>query len=1214
MRRVADLAHAITKWRPARDKSNPDLLEPFVTARQRDDPESVCRIEDSPFYIFRASGQGLVDVVERLIEEDPERLTDSDIKGWTCLHHAAARSKTKVIDMLIGKGADINAVDHEGNTPLHVAAEKKSRDVVRHLLVNGADGNIKNKKEFAPIHVATMQNHPEVIEEMAQFPKQVDINLGGHNGGTPLHLAAIFDIPEACSKLLQNGCKMCIPCNNGFYPMHMAAKNASLKTLEMLLKQGESMGYTRAQMLSFCDRENNSPLHSAVNSGDIASVEVCLKHGARIDVRQNDQATAFHLAASQGTLSIVKAMLDAHKAACPADYAEILQARDILNMTALHRAAMFDHPEVVRYLIQEGSDVNAQDSEQRSPLLLAAVRCGVSSIRVLLSSGASLAIRDSEKRNVLHFMVMYSGSILSNMELADICAKAQMNENVNLLNQKDISGCTPLHMASEKGNLRFTESLITLGATINLKNNEDRSPLHFAARYGRVNTVRRLLASDWGPNMINEMDGGGMTALHIASMNGYAKVVQLLLHKGALLHKDYMGRTPLHLAAEGGHTQTIRLLLAFHINLLDQRDKKSNSALHTASLANKPFACEMLLSYGCDYNDNGEDRSPLDIAIENGYADVAASMIHHERWKEILDRCSHLYICPLIGLIQMLPEVHKLVLDRCLEVANTDPGALEYYEKYDFEFMQVAHEKLRSCRKAIKAENTSKAFKDFKPLLTLNTMVKYGRVELLSHPVCLQFLTMKWKAYGFMFYMFNLAIYLMFIASLTGAVACLDPNLQWHDNQVETINGTRFSSSFFKNKTKVVRVIDFEDTKGHFIHFNIVYVAIFVIANIFKEFFQIYEQRLGYFFDPVNYTEWTLYVTSGIFVFPLFLGNLTSLQWQCATVAVFLAWFNLLLYLQRLDSVGIYVVMFLHILNTVVRVIMVFSVLFIAFGFTFHILLINDRRGGFYNPFISVIHTILAMMGGWDFTSVYVEPHQTGDLPYPYLNFFFLVLFIILMPILFINLLIGLAVGDIEMVLKDAKLKRLAMQVEYHTDLEERMPTWLLRKVDKTDLTIYPNQFCNGVWGQTLSALKTMGNMFSRNSHFADGASGGNRREYEAQDALFDEVGKTKKRLREVQTQLDKQYDLLRLIVQKMEIVSEVDQYDEGEEAEAQPSVAASSSGMKSSFFETARGLTRQDSMTPRRDWTRVRSSVVVPAKVLQQMTPVIRKDTNTKN
>lgn len=54
---------------------------------------------------FQASGQGLVDVVERLIEENPERLTSVDIKGWTCLHHAAARSRIKVIDMLLSKGA-----------------------------------------------------------------------------------------------------------------------------------------------------------------------------------------------------------------------------------------------------------------------------------------------------------------------------------------------------------------------------------------------------------------------------------------------------------------------------------------------------------------------------------------------------------------------------------------------------------------------------------------------------------------------------------------------------------------------------------------------------------------------------------------------------------------------------------------------------------------------------------------------------------------------------------------------------------------------------------------------------------------------------------------------------------------------------------------------------------------------------------------------------
>lgn len=47
-------------------------------------------------------------------------------------------------------------------------------------------------------------------------------------------------------------------------------------------------------------------------------------------------------------------------------------------------------------------------------------------------------------------------------------------------------------------------------------------------RYGRLNAVRRLLQSECSSNIINECDGDGMTALHIASQNGHIRVVQLL--------------------------------------------------------------------------------------------------------------------------------------------------------------------------------------------------------------------------------------------------------------------------------------------------------------------------------------------------------------------------------------------------------------------------------------------------------------------------------------------------------------------------------------------------------------------------------------------------------------------------------------------------------------------------------------------------------------
>lgn len=54
---------------------------------------------------------------------------------------------------------------------------------------------------------------------------------------------------------------------------------------------------------------------------------------------------------------------------------------------------------------------------------------------------------------------------------------------------------------------------------------------------------------------------------------GHTRVVQLLLNRGALLHRDHNGRNPLHLAATSGYTQTMELLHSVHSHLLDQVDK-----------------------------------------------------------------------------------------------------------------------------------------------------------------------------------------------------------------------------------------------------------------------------------------------------------------------------------------------------------------------------------------------------------------------------------------------------------------------------------------------------------------------------------------------------------------------------------------------------------------------------------------------------------------
>lgn len=155
---------------------------------------------------------------------------------------------------------------------------------------------------------------------------------------------------------------------------------------------------------------------------------------------------------------------------------------------------------------------------------------------------------------------------------------------------------------------------------------------------------------------------------------------------------------------------------------------------------------------------------------------------------------------------------------------------------------------------------------------------------------------------------------------------------------------------------------------------------------------------------------------------------------------------------------------------------------------------------------MSLIRTFSMMLGEMDFVGMYVEPFHKSELPFAVPVFLILSLFMILMPILLMNLLIGLAVGDIESVRRNAQLKRLAMQVVLHTELERKLPAVWLEKVDKLELKEYPNDtkcklgfmdsmlrkwFCNpftdegrGEWGSINSfAVLIDVNPYSRTGH-----------------------------------------------------------------------------------------------------------------------------------
>ena len=94
---------------------------------------------------------------------------------------------------------------------------------------------------------------------------------------------------------------------------------------------------------------------------------------------------------------------------------------------------------------------------------------------------------------------------------------------------------------------------------------------------------------------------------------------------------------------------------------------------------------------------------------------------------------------------------------------------------------------------------------------------------------------------------------------------------------------------------------------------------------------------MKYFQDFNNYLELTLYITTLLFVIPM--GSTRELyQLEMGAVAIFLAWMNFLLYLQRwlylnicvfvsallnffrFEALGIYIVMFVEVVKTLLVV------------------------------------------------------------------------------------------------------------------------------------------------------------------------------------------------------------------------------------------------------------------------------------------------------
>lgn len=1051
--------------------------------------------------VFELAERGDLALLDNLVRKSPEVLSEKDECEASPLHHAAAGGHVTLIQFIIAviDSQELNSCDVDGNVALHWAVERNKAESCRALMDLGADPNILNKALMSPLHLAVSRGHNNLVGLLLSY-NTTDCNLQGDLDNTPLILACSINNCEALSILIKHGAKLCRRNKLGHYPIHAAAFAGAKKAMEVILKEGEEFGHTCVSHINYLDKSHSSPLHLAVRGGNIETIRLCIASGAKVDQQQNDKSTPLHLACTQGAIEVVKLMLSS-----------VDQVEDIINLTdgafqtPLHRATIFDHTELAEYLISLGADLNGIDCKGTSPLLLA-TSCGAwKTVALLLSKGANVNVKDKCGCNFLHLAILQPKGLKNLPEEV-----LQRNSVKALLSCEDNEGCTPLHYACRLGIHDSVKNMLGLSGQVGLacKSKDKKSALHFAAQYGRINTCQRLLETITDSRLLNEGDERGLTPLHLASKEGHTKVVQLLLRKGALFHSDYKGWTCLHHAASEGYTRTMDILLAANLKLLDKTDEDGNTALHLAAREGHVAAVRLLLHRGADIILNKNDASFLHEALQNGRKDVVNAVIDSERSVDALSLYSPdgSQRCPIVEMIEFLPETYKHLLDRCVRESDDDHNSPDYCIEYDFMWLQAP----------IKAKKLTDKNTKFLPLAALNAMVQYNRIELLNHPVCKKYLAMKWVAYGSKAHVLNMFLYLLGLMPLTHLIVTLRPSMN------TTVTG--------EHDIIMVPVSFIEQSL--FLSFCMVMVLIMNIYSIVKEVVQITQQRWSYFRDYSNQCDWVSAIFSLLFIIPVMLGSEGSLHWQAGAIAVLNSWIGFLLYLQRFEGVGIYVVMFGEIMRTLIRIVMLFFYLMLAFSLAFHALMLNQRE--FSSVPLSVMQTFVMMVGELNYQNNFLDAYMKHELPFGPLTYMFFVGFVLLMPILLVNLMIGLAVGDIAEVQRNAALKRIAMQIDLHTALEDKLPYWFMKRVDKPSVTIYPNRKCSRhILRQIIFGEEETNEVWNRLQSKSQACT-----------LLETELKKQKLRMKEVSSMLEKQHSLLKLIIQKMEITSEADEYD----------------------------------------------------------------------
>ena len=369
------------------------------------------------------------------------------------LHVAVRAGDVDKVRSLVAKGMNVNERDSLGGTALHDAAWAGDLRMAQLLLDWKADPNARHQEGGStPLHYAVITNHPEFAALL--LSRGADPKAASGSGATSLHLAANRGFTTIIELLLSKGLDVNLPDSNGLTALDEAAWKGELEVARLLLAKS-----ARPQ----------SALSAAAARGHSEMVELLLKAGARVDVRDRGGLTALDLAFDSRNTKVVAVMLD-------------------------HGA-------------KPGS----------APLQDAVLRGHLEMVALLLARGGA-------DPNSLFFL--HDAALKGHLEIVDLLIAKGAD-----LKRRNAQGATPLHDAALAGRIEVVKLLLARRAPFDeVDSQTGATALHSAASWGRIECVQALLDGGADPNIPNK---AALSPLKAAEANGHSAVITLLRGKGA---------------------------------------------------------------------------------------------------------------------------------------------------------------------------------------------------------------------------------------------------------------------------------------------------------------------------------------------------------------------------------------------------------------------------------------------------------------------------------------------------------------------------------------------------------------------------------------------------------------------------------------------------------------------------------------------------------